>query len=135
MTFASSYQVATLEPAAMGTNDDCSAKLQAIVVGLVAAFESIKILGTNGEGFYGMNSAHSFENPTALSNFFNTPTMMIFPFALVLMYGRMLGRFQHGLVIFSVMLSFRYKYRYLSQISKRSQNVPRGTFCHSRYRH
>ena len=51
-----------------------------------------------------MNSAHPFENPTGLSNFFNTLAMMIFPFALVLMYGRMLGRLRHGLVIFSVML-------------------------------
>jgi K+-transporting ATPase ATPase A chain len=104
MTFESSYQVATLEPAAMGINDDGQAKPQTIVVGPVAAFEAIKMLGTNGGGFYGMNSAHPFENPTALSNFFNTLAMMIFPFALVLMYGRMLGRFRHGLVIFSVML-------------------------------
>ena len=104
MTFESSYQVATLEPAAMGVNDNGQAKPQTIVVGPVAAFEAIKMLGTNGGGFYGMNSAHPFENPTALSNFFNTLAMMIFPFALVLMYGRMLERFQHGLVIFSVML-------------------------------
>lgn len=104
MTFQSSYQVSTLEPAAMGTTDKSEAKPQTIVVGPVAAFESIKMLGTNGGGFYGMNSAHPFENPTALSNFVNTLAMMIFPFALVLMYGRMLGRFRHGLVIFSVML-------------------------------
>ena len=65
MTFDSSYQVATLEPAAMGVNDDGQAKPQTIVVGPVAAFESIKMLGTNGGGFYGMNSAHPFENPTA----------------------------------------------------------------------
>lgn len=104
MIFESSYQIATLEPAAMGVNDDGQAKPQTIVVGPVAAFEAIKMLGTNGGGFYGMNSAHPFENPTALSNFFNTLAMMFFPFALVLMYGRMLGRFRHGLVIFSVML-------------------------------
>jgi K+-transporting ATPase ATPase A chain len=72
-------------------------------VGPVAAFESIKMLGTNGGGFYGMNSAHPFENPTDWSNFFNTLAMMIFPFALVLMYGKMLGRKKHGLVVFSVM--------------------------------
>jgi len=74
------------------------------VVGPVAAFESIKMLGTNGGGFFGVNSAHPFENPTALTNFLNTLSMMIFPFALVLMYGRMLGRLRHALVIFSVML-------------------------------
>ena len=104
MTLKSSYQVATLEPGAMGTTDKGEAKPQTIVVGPVAALESIKMLGTNGGGFFGMNSAHPFENPTGLSNFFNTLAMMVFPFALVLMYGRMLRRMRHGLVIFSVML-------------------------------
>jgi K+-transporting ATPase ATPase A chain len=103
MTLKSSYQVATLEPGAMGTTDKGEAKQQTIVVGPVAAFESIKMLGTNGGGFFGMNSAHPYENPTGLSNFFNTLAMMMFPFALVLMYGRMLGRMRHGVVIFSVM--------------------------------
>jgi K+-transporting ATPase ATPase A chain len=77
---------------------------QNIIVGPVAALESIKMLGTNGGGFFGMNSAHPFENPTALSNFFNTLSMMIFPFALVLMFGRMLKKMRHAYVIFSVML-------------------------------
>jgi K+-transporting ATPase ATPase A chain len=104
MTFKSSYQVSTLEPAAMGTTDKGEVKQQTIVVGPVAAFESMKMLGTNGGGFYGMNSAHPFENPTGLTNFFNTLGMMIFPFALVLMYGRMLGRMRHAYVIFLVML-------------------------------
>jgi len=104
MTLKSSYQVSTLEPAAMGTTDKGEAKQQTIVVGPVAAFESMKMLGTNGGGFYGMNSAHPYENPTGLTNFFNTLAMMVFPFGLVLMYGRMLGRMRHAYVIFSVML-------------------------------
>ena len=62
------------------------------------------MLGTNGGGFFGMNAAHPFENPTGLSNFFNTLAMMIFPFGLVLMYGRMLGRLRHAVVIFAVMM-------------------------------
>ncbi len=105
MTLQSSYQVSTLEPAAMGTTDKGEAKPQTIVVGPVAAFESMKMLGTNGGGFYGMNSAHPFENPTGLTNFFNTLAMMVFPFGLVLMYGHMLGRMRHAYVIFSVMLT------------------------------
>jgi K+-transporting ATPase ATPase A chain len=104
MTFKSSYQVSTLEPAAMGTTDKGEAKQQTIVVGPVAALESIKMLGTNGGGFFGMNSAHPFENPTGLSNFVVCLSMMMFPFALVLMYGRMLGRMRHAFVIFSIML-------------------------------
>lgn len=105
MTYRSSYPVTTLEPAAMGTTDTGQPKHQTIVVGPLAAFVPQKMLGTNGGGFYGMNSAHPFENPTALTNFLTTFAMMVFPFCLVLMYGRMLGRFRHSLVIFSVMLS------------------------------
>ena len=104
MTFQSSYQVSTLEPAAMGTTDNGQPKQQTIVVGPLAAFVPMKMMGTNGGGFYGMNSAHPFENPTAGTNFFTTFCMMMFPMALVLMYGRMLHRFRHSVVIFSVML-------------------------------
>jgi K+-transporting ATPase ATPase A chain len=104
MTLKSSYHVSSLEPTAMGTTDKGEVKQQTIVVGPVAALESIKMLGTNGGGFYGMNSAHPFENPTGLSNFFITLSMMIFPFSLVLMYGRMLRRMRHAWVIFSVMM-------------------------------
>lgn len=105
MTYASDHQVTTLEPAAMGTADNGQPKQQTLIVGPVAAVIPIKMLGTNGGGFYGMNSAHPSENPTAGSNFVTTLAMMIFPFALVLMYGRMLARLRHAVVIYSVMLS------------------------------
>ena len=95
MTFKSSIQVTSLETPTLQ---------QTLVVGPVAAFEAIKMLGTNGGGFYAMNSAHPFENPTAFSNFFNTLAMLLLPFSLVLMYGRMLKRVRHSLIIFSVML-------------------------------
>ena len=105
MTFASSHQVSTLEPTAMGTTDSGEAKQQTIVVGPVAVFMPMKQLGTNGGGFYGMNNAHPFESPTALTNFVSCIAMMLFPFALVLMYGRMLGRPRHAWVIFWVMMA------------------------------
>ncbi len=104
MTLKTSYDVQTLEAEAMGTTDTGEAKPQTIIVGPVAAWESMKMLGTNGGGFYGMNSAHPFENPTGLSNFLDTYAMMMFPFGLVLMYGRMLNKFKHSLVVFSVMM-------------------------------
>src|SRR5580658_4046677 len=104
MTYQSTHQVSTLEPAAMGTGDNGQAKQQTIVVGPVAAVIPIKQLGTNGGGFYGMNSAHPFENPSAWTNFITTVGMMLFPFGLVLMYGRMLGRMRHGVIIFTVMM-------------------------------
>jgi potassium-transporting ATPase potassium-binding subunit len=103
MTYESTHQVSTLEPAAMGTDNNGQAKQQTIVVGPVAAVIPIKMLGTNGGGFYGMNSAHPFENPSAWTNFLTTFAMMFFPFSLVLMYGRMLNRMRHAWVIFSVM--------------------------------
>jgi len=105
MTFQSSYQVNTLEPAAMGTDSNNQPKQQTIVVGPLAAFVPMKMLGTNGGGFYGMNSAHPFENPTAGSNIATTASFMLFPMALVLMYGRMLNRRRHAIVIFAVMLT------------------------------
>ena len=105
MTFQSAYQVNTLEPAAMGTDNNNQPKQQTIVVGPLAAFVPMKMLGTNGGGFYGMNSAHPFENPTAGSNIITTSSFMLFPMALVLMYGRMLSRRRHANVIFAVMLT------------------------------
>jgi len=105
MTFQSAYQVNTLEPTAMGTDNNNQPKQQTIVVGPLAAFVPMKMLGTNGGGFYGMNSAHPFENPTAGSNVATTSSFMLFPMALVLMYGRMLNRRRHAVVIFAVMLT------------------------------
>ena len=105
MTYESTYQASTLEPAALGTADNGQAKQQTIVVGPVAAMTPIKMLGTNGGGFYGANSAHPFENPTAWTNFITTLDMMLFQFALILMYGRMLLRIRHSIVIYAVMLT------------------------------
>src|SRR5580700_421478 len=105
MTFASAHPVSTLEPAAMGTADNGQAKQQTIVVGPLAAFVPMKQLGTNGGGFFGMNSAHPFENPTDVTNFLSCVAMMLFPFSLVLMYGRMLKRVRHSIVIFGVMMA------------------------------
>jgi K+-transporting ATPase ATPase A chain len=53
-----------------------------------------------------MNSAHPYENPTALTNFLSCVAMMLFPFGLVLMFGRMLNRLKHAWVIFGVMMFF-----------------------------
>src|SRR5271168_2219045 len=105
MTYQNAYQVNTLEPAAMGTDSNNQPKQQTIVIGPLAAFVPMKMMGTNGGGFFGMNSAHPFENPSAGTNVFETSGMMLFPMALVLMYGRMLSRRRHSFVIFAVMLT------------------------------
>jgi K+-transporting ATPase ATPase A chain len=103
MTFESAVQATTVEPGAMGSADDGTAKQQTIVVGPVAAVLPIKQIGTNGGGFFGANSAHPFENPTAGTNFLTCLGMMLFPASLVLMYGRMLRRVRHAVVIYAVM--------------------------------
>jgi potassium-transporting ATPase potassium-binding subunit len=104
MTLDGSAQVATLEPGAMGTDENGQPQMQQIARGPVAAILPIKHLGTNGGGFFGANSAHPYENPTAVSNILEVVNMCIFPFSLVLMFGRMLQKMRHAWVIFSVMM-------------------------------
>src|SRR5580658_6359065 len=104
MTFKCDYQVSTLEAGAMGTGDNGQPKQQTIVTGPVAATVPMEQLGTNGGGFFGMNFAHPYQSPTAFTNFLGSFAMMLFPFSLVLMYGRMLKRIRHAIVIFSVMM-------------------------------
>ncbi|OFZ17220.1 MAG: potassium-transporting ATPase subunit A [Bdellovibrionales bacterium GWA2_49_15] len=74
-------------------------------LGPVASQLAIKQLGTNGGGHFGVNSAHPFENPTALSNYLQLVAILFLPIALVFTYGEMLGRRKHAWTIFSVMAS------------------------------
>jgi K+-transporting ATPase ATPase A chain len=78
--------------------------VQNIARGPVAALLPIKHLGTNGGGFFGANSAHPFENPNAWTNFLECLNILIFPFSLVLMFGRMIANLRHASVIYGVMM-------------------------------
>ncbi|WP_053351780.1 potassium-transporting ATPase subunit KdpA [Leucobacter musarum] len=71
--------------------------------GPVASQEAIKLLGTNGGGFFNANSAHPFENPTAWTNLFETVLMLLIPFALSRTFGRMVGDTRQGTAIAAVM--------------------------------
>jgi K+-transporting ATPase ATPase A chain len=105
MTLEGSASIATVEPGAMGVDENGQPQLQQqIARGPVAAIIPIKHLGTNGGGFFGANSAHPFENPSAWSNFLSMINYCIFPFALVLMFGRMLRQMRHAWIIFGVMM-------------------------------
>ncbi len=77
---------------------------QTIAMGPVASQLSIKMLGTNGGGFFNTNSAHPFENPTQFTNFFEMLCVLIIPAALVFMYGRMTGNRRQGFAIYGVMM-------------------------------
>jgi len=76
---------------------------QKIPGGPVASQESIKMIGTNGGGFFNVNSAHPFENPTKLSDFFELYAILIIPFALAFTFGRMVKDKRQGYAVFAVM--------------------------------
>jgi potassium-transporting ATPase potassium-binding subunit len=76
---------------------------QVIAQGPVASQEAIKILGTNGGGFLNANSAHPFENPTALANLVQMLSMLALGAALTNVFGRMVGNQRQGWAIFAVM--------------------------------
>jgi K+-transporting ATPase ATPase A chain len=71
--------------------------------GPTASQEAIKLLGTNGGGFFNANSAHPFENPTAWTNLFQIVLMLAIPFALPRTFGQMVGDKRQGIAIVAVM--------------------------------
>jgi K+-transporting ATPase ATPase A chain len=77
---------------------------QSIPLGPAASQIAIKMLGSNGGGFFNANSAHPFENPNNVSNFFETLAILLLPIALVFAFGYMVKNFRQGLAIFTVML-------------------------------
>ncbi len=77
---------------------------QTIAMGPVASQEAIKELGTNGGGFFNVNSAHPFENPTAFTNLVEMLLVLIIPAALIFMYGRMTGNRRQGYAIYRVVM-------------------------------
>jgi potassium-transporting ATPase potassium-binding subunit len=79
--------------------------IQSLTAGPVASQEVIKELGTNGGGFFNVNSAHPFENPTWLSNFVELVLILAIPAALTSVYGRMVGNRRQGWAIYGAMLS------------------------------
>lgn len=94
----------TFEGAAIATT--LEGVQQTIARGPVAAFVTIKQLGTNGGGFFGPNSTHPLENPGFWTNVLEMVAIIIIPMACVWMFGRIIGRMRHAGVIFAVMLAF-----------------------------
>jgi K+-transporting ATPase ATPase A chain len=87
-------------PATWSTLDGGS---QALLRGPVASQEAIKMLGTNGGGFFNANSAHPFENPTPLSNFVEILSIFAIPAALCVTLGEMVKNKSHGWAVFAAM--------------------------------
>jgi K+-transporting ATPase ATPase A chain len=78
-------------------------KTQVLAQGPVASQEAIKMLGTNGGGFFNANSAHPFENPTPLSNFLEIFSIFLIPAGLTYTLGHMTGSPGHGWAVFAAM--------------------------------
>ena len=78
---------------------------QIIPLGPAASQIAIKQLGTNGGGFFGINSAHPFENPTPLSNFLEMLSILLIPAALTYTYGVMVGSRRQGWTLFAAMMA------------------------------
>ncbi len=79
-------------------------KEQVIPLGPAASQIAIKQLGTNGGGFFNVNSAHPFENPTALSNFLEVLAILLIPAALCITFGKMVGDMRQGWALLSAMV-------------------------------
>lgn len=80
-----------------------TAKTQTIAMGPVASQESIKMLGTNGGGFFNANSAHPYENPTPLTNFMQMLAIFLIPAGLCFAFGRMVGDPRQGWAVLGAM--------------------------------
>ncbi|WP_175725250.1 potassium-transporting ATPase subunit KdpA [Burkholderia ambifaria] len=76
---------------------------QTLAMGPVASQEAIKMLGTNGGGFFNANSAHPYENPTPFANFLQIFSILIIPAALCLVFGRMIGDRRQGIAVLAAM--------------------------------
>jgi K+-transporting ATPase ATPase A chain len=100
-TFAGAHHVTLLQ----AVTDASGAKVtdQVLAVGPVASQEAIKQLGTNGGGFFNVNAAHPFENPTPLSNFFNIYGLLVIPIALTYTFGKMVKDTRQGWAVLAAM--------------------------------
>jgi K+-transporting ATPase ATPase A chain len=108
---ATAYQQPKLDAAGQPVKDatgnpvleDASTTTQTLAMGPVASQEAIKMLGTNGGGFFNANSAHPYENPTALANFVQMLAIFLIPAALCFAFGRVVGDVRQGWAVLAAM--------------------------------
>lgn len=108
---ATSYQVPKLDSEGVAMKDsdgnavleNMTTNTQTLAMGPVASQEAIKMLGTNGGGFFNANSAHPFENPTPLTNFLQMLVIFLIPAGLCYAFGVMVGDTRQGWAVFAAM--------------------------------
>lgn len=83
--------------------EDRTSSTQSIAMGPVASQLAIKLIGTNGGGFFNANSAHPYENPTAVTNFMQMLSIFLIPAALCFVFGRMVGDLRQGWAVLAAM--------------------------------
>jgi len=83
--------------------EDANTTTQTLAMGPVASQEAIKMVGTNGGGFFNANSAHPYENPTALANFVQMLAIFLIPAALCFAFGRVVGDLRQGWAVLAAM--------------------------------
>lgn len=83
--------------------EDATTKTQTLAMGPVASQEAIKMLGTNGGGFFNANSSHPYENPTAFSNLLQMIAIFLIPAALCFTFGRVVGDMRQGWAVLAAM--------------------------------
>ncbi|WP_394791025.1 potassium-transporting ATPase subunit KdpA [Rhodoferax sp.] len=83
--------------------EDAKTSTQTLAMGPVASQEAIKMLGTNGGGFFNANSAHPYENPTALTNFLQMLAIFLIPAALCFTFGTVVGDKRQGWAVLAAM--------------------------------
>ena len=102
LILASQGVVATIGPYV--TAHTISGVNQTIALGPVASQEAIKMLGSNGGGFFNANSAHPFENPNGFTNILETFLILLIPISVVFAFGYIIKNFRQGLAIFAAMM-------------------------------
>lgn len=107
-----------LDAAGTPLTDATRTREQRIAMGPVASQEAIKLLGTNGGGFFNANSAHPFENPTALSNFLQMLAIFLIPAALCFSFGDMVGNRRQGVAVLAAMTLLFVAFALLTQYAE-----------------
>jgi potassium-transporting ATPase potassium-binding subunit len=98
------YQQPKTDAAGNPVQESLTTHSQTLPMGPIASQESIKELGTNGGGFLNANSAHPYENPTALSNLLEMLAILVIPAALTYTFGRMVGDTRQGWAVLAAMI-------------------------------
>jgi K+-transporting ATPase ATPase A chain len=119
-TFSPAHHLALLQATKDASGNVVSEQI--VAVGPVASQEAIKQLGTNGGGFFNVNAAHPFENPTPLSNFLNMYALLVIPAALTFTFGKMVKDTRQGWAVLAAMFAVLLPLLWLCVVEEHAGN-------------